>query len=126
LCEQGIQHPVANYWIAYSVAFESDERVIPVPIGRAKFGIFGQRVNEAELRHYLFPKREGRERLFEFFAYGLANAQWSARNFSAYLNALGIPDESYEALEFEHYVLFDVPPQWLDARGIIAGEPPAP
>jgi 4-amino-4-deoxy-L-arabinose transferase-like glycosyltransferase len=120
LIHKGIRHPIADFWIAYSVAFETDERVIPVPIGYYKFGFYQEILAQPLSTQYIFPQREEDDPYFDFFRYGLRGTQWSAKEFADYLQSLGIPKDAYLAREFEHYVLFDVPRAHLDPAVVIS------
>jgi hypothetical protein len=127
MIDHAVRHPVANYWIAYSVAFESDEQVVPVPIGHAKLGMYPELLAQPASTFYIFPKRDTDDRYFDFFSYGLAGPQWTARDFEGYLRDRGVPAEAYSSHEFDHYLLFEVPAAVLDSLEISlpeAGVPP--
>jgi hypothetical protein len=126
LIDHQIEHPVANYWIAYSMAFESDEKVVPVPIGHAKFSMYEEVLAGPAPTYYILRKREREDRYFDFFKYSLSDPQWSARDFAGHLQELGIPEEVYSVHEFEHYVLYGVPHDYLDSTVIsLPGTQPA-
>ncbi|MFC2046103.1 ArnT family glycosyltransferase [Chloroflexota bacterium] len=118
LVDQGIRHPIADFWIAYSTAFETNEQVIPVPITYYKFGFYQEVLAKPLSTQYIFPNREQDDPYFEYFRYGLAGKQWSAQEFAGYLRSVGVPDDAYTAREFDHYVFFDVPRQYLDPEVI--------
>lgn len=122
LIESGIRHPVANYWIAYSLAFETDEKVIPIPIGRARFGMYESTLSDPAPTQYIFPKRQEDDPYFSFFSYGLGGPQWASQDFADYLQEIGVPPGAVEIHEFDHYVLYDVPHQYLDPSVIILPE----
>jgi hypothetical protein len=119
LVDNKIHHPIANYWIAYSTTFESDEKVISVPIGCYRFNVYKDVLDELVTPHYIFRKREKHDRYFSFFSYGLFGTQWTAGEFADLLHDMGIPAEAYRAYEFDHYVLYNVPHQYLDPAVII-------
>lgn len=118
LIDHKIEHPVANYWVAYSMAFESDEKVVPVPIGHNKFSMYGDVLAGPAPTYYIFRNREREDRYFDFFKYSLSDPQWTARGFADHLRDLGIPEEVYSVHEFDHYVLYGVPHQYLDSAAI--------
>jgi 4-amino-4-deoxy-L-arabinose transferase-like glycosyltransferase len=120
LVDQVIQHPIADFWIAYSTAFETDEQVIPVPISYYKFGFYEEVLAQPLSTQYIFPKREKDDPYFDYFRYGLAGRQWSTDEFVAYLRSAGVPNDAYAAEEFDHYVLYDVPRPYLDPELISA------
>jgi 4-amino-4-deoxy-L-arabinose transferase-like glycosyltransferase len=119
LIENDIRHPVADYWNAYSIAFETDEQVIPVPIGYLKYSMYEDLVTIPPRGYYLFPKRTRNDRYFEFFRYGLAGPQWTARGFRDYLDGIGVPEQAFTEFESEHYVLYEVPTEILDPADVI-------
>ncbi|NIO71537.1 MAG: hypothetical protein GTN71_21530 [Anaerolineae bacterium] len=119
LVDNEIRHPIANYWIAYSVTFESNEKVISVPIGCYRFNVYKDVLDELVPPHYIFRKREKHDRYFSFFSYGLFGTQWTADEFADLLHDMDIPAEAYRAYEFDHYVLYNVPHQYLDPAVII-------
>ncbi len=120
LVDQGIRHPIADFWIAYSTAFETDEQVIPVPISYYKFGFYEEILAQPLSTQYIFPKRAADDPYFDYFRYGLAGRQWSADEFVSYLRDMGVPNDAYAAQEFDHYVLYDVPRPYLDPELISA------
>jgi len=119
LSDNGIHHPIANYWIAHSITFESNEQVISVPIGCYRFNMCKDVVDKLLPTHYIFRKREKYDRYFGFFSYGLFGTQWTAHEFADFLHNMDVPVEAYRAHEFDHYVLYDVPYQYLDPAVIV-------
>jgi 4-amino-4-deoxy-L-arabinose transferase-like glycosyltransferase len=122
LIDHEIRHPVANYWIAYAITFESDEQVIPVPIGYSKFTMYGDVLDNSAPTHYIFRKRERDDRDFAFFSYGLVGPQWTAQDFADYLQETGVPQQVYQVQEFEHYALYHVPREYLDSARISSAD----
>jgi 4-amino-4-deoxy-L-arabinose transferase-like glycosyltransferase len=119
LIDNKIRHPIANYWIAHSITFESNEKVISVPIGCYRFNMCKDVLDKLLSTHYIFRKREKHDRYFGFFSYGLFGTQWTAHEFADLLHNMDVPTEAYRAYEFEHYVLYNVPHQYLDPAVII-------
>lgn len=119
LIDNEIHHPIANYWIAHSITFESNEQVISVPIGCYRFNVYKDVLDKVLPTHYIFRKREKDDRYFAFFSYGLFGTQWTAHEFADLLHDMGVPEGAYSAYEFDHYVLYHVPRQYLDPAVII-------
>jgi hypothetical protein len=119
LIDNEIHHPIANYWIAHSITFESNEKVISVPIGRYRFNMYKDVLDKLLPTHYIFRRREKHDRYFAFFSYGLFGTQWTAHEFADFLHNMDVPAEAYGTYEFDHYVLYDVPHQYLDPAVII-------
>jgi hypothetical protein len=126
LIDNQIRHPIANYWIAHSITFESNEQVISVPIGYYRFNVYKDVLDKFVPTHFIFRKRERDDRYFNFFSYGLAGTQWTAYEFADLLYNMGVPGEAYRAYEFDHYVLYDVPHQYLDPAVILSPYPSLP
>lgn len=51
---EGIRTVVADYWIAYSLSFESKERIIATPTGRSRYRPYQEKVAAAGARNYVF------------------------------------------------------------------------
>ena len=65
LAERGIEHVYADYWLAYRIAFESDEEVIATPYrGNLRQGAFDAVVRAAERPAYVFVRGTRTDPLF--------------------------------------------------------------
>ena len=119
MIKNNINHPIANYWIAYQIAFETDEEVIPIPIGFYRFKMYEHVLDYPAPTHYVFRKRAKNDSYFEFFKYDHETKQWSAEEFSELLKKLNVPRQDYDVYEFDHYVLFNVPHKYLNPEKFI-------
>ncbi|MBW3615561.1 MAG: glycosyltransferase family 39 protein [Actinobacteria bacterium] len=80
----GMDRVYANYWVAYRVAFESDERIIATPAdASARYQPYVEALRRAEAPAYAFP----------------AGSQ-QVPQFEAGLSALGVPYQRWEVAEF--------------------------
>ncbi|MDQ3957563.1 MAG: glycosyltransferase family 39 protein [Actinomycetota bacterium] len=90
LTNNGIEHVYADYWLAYRIAFESDEEVIATPYrGNLRQGEFDAAVRAADEAAYVFVKGT---RTDPAFRDGLA--------------ALGIP---HTRVEVAGFVVYEMP-----------------
>ncbi len=117
LIENNIKHPVANFWLAYPLAYESDEKIWPVPILLGKFHYFLQRKKwqpDIVEPYYIFPNRHSSKELAEYI-FPREEAPFSdSEDFSNYLQQRGISNKYYKKLSFPNYDLFRVSPEILN------------
>jgi hypothetical protein len=66
LDDHGVTHLVANYWIAYRLAFETHERIIATPVdpGQNRFQPFADAVLLGPPRPYAFVRSSRNDRVF--------------------------------------------------------------
>ena len=57
LVKNNISTPIANYWIAYRITFESNEKVIAIPYCLSRFDdIYRNQVDISQAgRYFIFP-----------------------------------------------------------------------
>ena len=100
MTERGIDHVYADYWLAYCVAFESDERIVATPYrGAVRHAAADAAVRSVPEPVYLFLDGSTTEPVFQ-----------------DEIEALGVP---YERLRAEGFVIYrlswNVPPEELPA-----------
>lgn len=82
--QQGMDRVYANYWVAYRVAFESEERIIATPAdASARYQPYVDALRRADAPVYVFPA-----------------ASQQVPQFEAGLAALGVPFQRFEVAEF--------------------------
>ncbi len=107
LVKNNISNPIANYWIAYRISFESNEKVIAIPYCQSRFDdIYHDQVDISQAGRYLiFPKKGRDDLLFKYFSSDFVGPLDSAQEYAQNLRSNEV---SFTAQEFTHYVLFDV------------------
>jgi 4-amino-4-deoxy-L-arabinose transferase-like glycosyltransferase len=106
LVQNNILYPVAHYWIAYKITFETNERVIVIPYSLELFDMYRDRVDITQAGRYLIvPKKGFTDPLFRYFSYGLAGPLDNARECAQKLQS---KRKDFTTREFTHYVLFDL------------------
>lgn len=107
LVKNNISTPIANYWAAYRISFESNEKVIAIPYCQSRFDdIYCAQVDISQAgRHLIFPKRELDDPLFRYFGTDLVEPLQSAQEYAQNLRSHKV---NFTTQGFTHYVLFDL------------------
>lgn len=107
LVKSNISIPIANYWIAYRITFESNEKVIAIPYHLRRFDdIYHDQVDISQAGRYLiFLKKRFDDPLFKYFSSDFVGPLDSAQEYAHNLRSNKV---NFTTREFTHYVLFDL------------------
>lgn len=112
LVKNNISLPIANYWIAYRITFESNEKVIAIPCQSYQLNKFDMYRDEIDIsqagRYFIFPKRGLDDSLFKYFSRPFMEPLDSAQEYAQNLRSNEVNSTTQE---FTHYVLFDLGPE---------------
>ncbi|MBF0280222.1 MAG: glycosyltransferase family 39 protein [SAR324 cluster bacterium] len=117
LIQNKIKYPVAGFWVAYPLAFESDEKIWPIPILLEKFQYFLQRKGwqpDIVEPYYIFPNRHTNKAVAAHFFPWDEAPLWDSNDFTDHLRRLKIREDGYQKYSFEHYDLFYVSPSLMN------------
>lgn len=98
---RGIEHVYADYWLAYVVAFESDERITATPYrGAIRNGAADAAVRSVADPAYLFLEGSVSEPIFqnEVTVLGIPHERLSAHGFVIYTLSQNAPPEAFPAM----------------------------
>ena len=98
---RGIEHVWADYWLAYVVAFESDERIVATPYrGAVRHGAAEAAVRAVPDPAYLFLRGSATEPVFqrEIEALGVAYERHDLDDFVIYALSTSVPPEQIPAV----------------------------
>lgn len=98
---RGIEHVYADYWLAYVVAFESDERITATPYrGAVRNGAADAAVRSVVDPAYLFLEGSASEPIFqdEIRAQGIPHERLSAHGFVIYTLSQNAPPEAFPVM----------------------------
>ncbi|NTV13249.1 MAG: hypothetical protein HGA96_04875 [Desulfobulbaceae bacterium] len=117
LIANNITHPVAGFWVAYPLAYESDEKIWPIPILLEKFHYFLHRKKwppEIVDPYYIFPNNHYTKDLYDYIFPSEEAPYWDSADFSNYLQETGASNKYYQKYSFANYDLFRVSPEILN------------
>ena len=102
---RGIEHVYADYWLAYIVGFESQERITATPYrGAVRHGAADAAVRSVTDPAYLFLEGSAAEPVFqdEVTALGIPHERLSAHGFVIYTLEHNAPPETFPAMRAAH------------------------
>jgi len=117
LLDNNIKHPIAGFWVAYPLAYDSDEKIWPIPILLERFHYFVLKhkwpINIVE-PYYIFPNHRFTKELAEYIFPTDDAPYWDSDDFLNFLQEAGITNQYYNKISFTNYDLFRVSPEKIN------------